>query len=431
MTRPAAQETARRRRELLGLGAWSLLVGVALVWGQARIAHLPRVYTLAAPLTGDWDWRPGWALVPALALAAALVFLMPRASARLAWPAVVATTAAGTVGWTVALAASDGWAAISEPLGTRHEPLALVPDIESATTFLATFADRVDGYPIHVKGHPPGIPLAYWVLDRLGLPGAGWATAFVLAAAALMVAAVLVVVRNVTDEALARRAAPFLALAPVAVWMTSTDPVYGAALAVGTALIAIASGRSRLLPAVAGGAVLALTLHLTYGAVPLLLIPGVLVLARRAWPTLAAATLGAVAVTAAFLLAGFWWFEGLALTRGFYEEGVASRRPYAYFTFAGNPGALALAVGPATAAGLAVLRDRRAWLLVGAALAAVIAADLSGLSKAEVERIWIPFTPWLLVSAGALVTSCTRATAWLAAQAAVALLLQATLASPW
>ena len=30
-----------------------------------------------------------------------------------------------------------------------------------------------------------------------------------------------------------------------------------------------------------------------------------------------------------------------------------------------------------------------------AAVAAILAADLSGLSKAEVERIWLPFAVWL------------------------------------
>jgi hypothetical protein len=39
------------------------------------------------------------------------------------------------------------------------------------------------------------------------------------------------------------------------------------------------------------------------------------------------------------------------------------------------------------------LRDRQLWLLVGAALTAVLLADVSGLSKAEVERIWLPFAP--------------------------------------
>ena len=34
-------------------------------------------------------------------------------------------------------------------------------------------------------------------------------------------------------------------------------------------------------------------------------------------------------------------------------------------------------------------------LLVGAAVVVVAVADASGMSKAEVERIWLPFVPWL------------------------------------
>jgi hypothetical protein len=41
-------------------------------------------------------------------------------------------------------------------------------------------------------------------------------------------------------------------------------------------------------------------------------------------------------------------------------------------------------------------------LLARAATAAVAAADLSGLSKGEVERIWLPFAPWVTVASAAL-----------------------------
>ena len=40
--------------------------------------------------------------------------------------------------------------------------------------------------------------------------------------------------------------------------------------------------------------------------------------------------------------------------------------------------------------------ERVVRLLVGAAALAVVAADASRMSKAEVERIWLPFVPWLL-----------------------------------
>ncbi|MGB5951447.1 MAG: hypothetical protein WBG57_02905, partial [Ornithinimicrobium sp.] len=37
-------------------------------------------------------------------------------------------------------------------------------------------------------------------------------------------------------------------------------------------------------------------------------------------------------------------------------------------------------------------------LLVGAAVLIILAADLSRMSKSEVERIWLPFIPWLTLS---------------------------------
>jgi hypothetical protein len=41
-------------------------------------------------------------------------------------------------------------------------------------------------------------------------------------------------------------------------------------------------------------------------------------------------------------------------------------------------------------------------LLAGTALACAAVANLSGLSKAEVERIWLPFTVWITVLAAGL-----------------------------
>ena len=67
----------------------------------------------------------------------------------------------------------------------------------------------------------------------------------------------------------------------------------------------------------------------------------------------------------------------------------------------GNLAALAIATGPAVAVGLARLRNARVWWLVGGAVAAVMLADLSGMSKGEVERIWLQFAVWLLPAAGA------------------------------
>jgi hypothetical protein len=59
----------------------------------------------------------------------------------------------------------------------------------------------------------------------------------------------------------------------------------------------------------------------------------------------------------------------------------------------------------------------------------MLAADLSGMSKAETERIWLPFTLWLPAAAAFLPRRDHRA--WLAAQAVVALLVNHLLWTHW
>lgn len=68
-------------------------------------------------------------------------------------------------------------------------------------------------------------------------------------------------------------------------------------------------------------------------------------------------------------------------------------------------------------------------LIVTAALLTIVFADSSGLSKAEVERIWLPFGAWL-VPATALLPAGHRRW-WLAGQAVVALAVNHLLLTNW
>ncbi|MFD8946923.1 hypothetical protein ACFV00_33855, partial [Streptomyces californicus] len=77
----------------------------------------------------------------------------------------------------------------------------------------------------------------------------------------------------------------------------------------------------------------------------------------------------------------------------------------------------------------AAVREGRLALLVLAALAALLAADLSGMSKAETERIWQPFLLWLLPAAALLPRRGVRW--WLAASASPALLVHHLLWTGW
>ena len=69
-----------------------------------------------------------------------------------------------------------------------------------------------------------------------------------------------------------------------------------------------------------------------------------------------------------------------------------------------------------------------AVLCLGAA-AAIVAADLSGLSKAEVERIWLPFAVWLPAAAVLLPESDRRG--WLCVQAGTALVVNHLVLTAW
>jgi hypothetical protein len=67
-------------------------------------------------------------------------------------------------------------------------------------------------------------------------------------------------------------------------------------------------------------------------------------------------------------------------------------------------------------------------LVAGTGLA-VLVADLSLMSMAEVERIWLPFVPWLTLAVGSLPTRWVGP--GLAGQAATALTVQHLLYTTW
>lgn len=154
----------------------------------------------------------------------------------------------------------------------------------------------------------------------------------------------------------------------------------------------------------------------------------------RAWRATAFAAAGVIAVAAAFTLAGFWWFAGFEHLRAIYAVSAAAGRPYGYFVWA-NLAAVAFAAGPAVVAALrrSVAAPRslpaQAATLVAAGLLAIVVADLSGLSKAEVERIWLPFVVWLVVACALLPRTQLRY--WLAAQAGLALAVNHLLLTVW
>ncbi|MEO7836135.1 MAG: hypothetical protein ABIS21_00660 [Acidimicrobiales bacterium] len=423
---------SRRAVAAWAVGAWVAVLAVALVWG-ATVRSDDRAHVNAAPFVGTWLPAWGWRAVPAIGMAAAAVAWAPGLAARLPWRRLMAAAVLAGAGWAVALAYVDGPGALTAPLTTRYEYLNDVPRVASAgpVRFLDTFVEQVPTFATHVKSHPPGMVIGLWGLDRLGLGGPRWAALIVLVGGAAAVAAALTATREMAGEAVARRAAPFVALAPAAVFVaTSPDALFVGVAAWGVALLVMATGREGRRGdalALGGGALLGAALFLSYGAVLLLPIPVTVALVRRRFRPLAVAALTVAAIAGVVAVAGFWWLDGLSAARAAYHRGLASRRPYGYFLVA-NLAVFAVLLSPATAAALTRLRSRRLWLVVGAALASVALADLSGLSKGEVERIWLIFVPWVVVACASL---GPRARGWLAVHVGTGLALQVLLRSPW
>nr|WP_229864405.1 hypothetical protein [Streptomyces djakartensis] len=430
--------------------AATVLVTVAVLVGRHIQFTRHTLFVNWPPVLGSWGPHLGPGTPPALVVAIAAVAYGPTLAARLPWRALLPTAWGTATAWILSLALIDGWdRGIARRLTTRYEYLQVIDRFHDIPAALETFTDHIlldspDNWPAHIAGHPPAATLTFVLLDRIGLRGGGWAGVWCIVVGATACVAVLVTVRALAGEALARRAAPFLVLAPAAVWMgTSADAYFAAVAAWAVALLALAVTRRSLWWAGASGLLFGLTCYLSYGLTLVALIAvAVLALGRhgiRERPALLVPLLAGLAVVpTAFTLAGFDWWEAYHLLVTRYYQGAGGTRPYGYWVWA-NLACTVLITGLATAAGLrrtgvVLLRhrtgppaDARLALLVSAALLALLVADLSGMSKAETERIWLPFAVWLLPACALL----PRPRAWLTAQALLALLLNHLLLTGW
>ncbi len=427
----------RRARGIpAGLACWFLLVVASIAW--PALSPLDESTGIAAaPFYGRWTWHAQLWLAPVAMAGALVIGFGPRLAGRLSARQLPVVTGAAATAWVTIVAAADGWSRVGAPLFGRHQYLPFATRLHPAA-FVDGFVGQAARLPTHVKGHPPGATLAFWFFDRIGLDTPALIGIAVAVAWGAGIGSIVWTVRDVGGAEAARHVAPFLVLLPAVVWAgTSADALFMGVSAVAIACLVAATSRAdrraTVVVAAAGGLLFGIALHLTYGVVPLLVVPLLVAHRRRRWSPLVVGAVGAGLVASAFVAAGFWWFDGLAATRGFYAEGLARVRPYGYFVLAGNLGAVAFAAGPAVAGGLGAMveRSRRhpELLIVAGAGIAMLTANLSGLSKGEVERIWLPFVPWLAVGVAALPSRRTRG--WLAAQLALTLGLQAFLVTPW
>nr|WP_228000416.1 hypothetical protein [Nocardia australiensis] len=444
VTEAATRPRVLTRGDIVGAGLAATVVAAAFV--VPRIAGEQwrgTLYAGAAPIFGNWLPHTGWGTVPAIAAAAVVVMHGPAVAERLRWRRLLAAAWVAAVVWAFSLAMVDGWQrGFAGRLTDPHEYLHEVGGVTDIPAMLRGFSGRIldfqpDSWTAHVSGHPPGALMVFVLLDRAGLRGGVWAGAACMLIGCSAVVAVAVALRALGAEDKARAALPFLVLAPAAVWVAvSADAMFAGVTAWGVALLAIACrpGGSPV-AAVAGGAVLGVGVYLSYGLV-LMAIPAAAVLvAGRTVRPLVPAILGALAVAAGFTLAGFWWLDGYHLVMDRYYQGIAAERPYVYWVWANLAAtlcAVGLAAAPAVHRALARHRLRSfdpTSLLVTAGLCAILAADISGLSKAETERIWLPFDMWLLAATAFLPRAAARG--WLAVQAAGTLLLAHMILTNW
>ena len=444
--------------------ATAVTVGVVLVVAAFVVPHLDlgivtplinatpdrfKDFAGTAPIFGWFQAHVGWGSVPAIVIGAAAVLWGQSVAQRLPWRWVPWVTWATACAWAFSLAMIDGWQrGFAGRLTARHEYLRQVPTITDIPEAVRTFAGRIldyqpDSWITHVSGHPPGALLSFVWLDRIGLGGGAWAALLCLLVGSSAAAAIVVAVRALVDEDTARMAAPFVAVAPTAIWIAvSADGYFAGVAAWGIALLALAVRRTTrwpMLAAAGSGLLLGWGIFLNYG-LGLMAIPAIAVLLaavdwRAALRALVPAVLAALVIVAVFAAAGFWWFDGYVAVQERYWQGIANDRPFQYWSWA-NFASVVCAIGLGSVAGIGRTFDRAAirlrpglHLVVLGALVAIVFADLSMLSKAETERIWLPFTIWL-TAAGALLPPRSQRW-WLAVNVVGALALNHLILTNW
>jgi methylthioxylose transferase len=437
---------ARPLPSVLCATAGGALVAVAIAW--PRWTEQPMGATWA-PLTAVWDPRIGPGSIAAVLVAVAVIAVGPALGRRLSWPALLLWTWSAATAWTVALASVDGRDGIGDQFSRRGFFLHDAMRVSSWHDVFPGFIDRIpvgveDNWAVHVSSHPPGALLAFIGFDRVGLSDTFWLGLTVLALGTTATVACCIAVRALAGEEWARRATPWLILAPAAVWIgVSPDALFAAVAAWALTLLALAAtGRRNAAGyAVASGLAFGCCLYLSYGFVLLAPLALAVLIAARRWQPIPWVLAGIAIVIAAVTVAGFAWWEAYPVLVDRYQVSRARIRPYDYWVWANVAGwtfTTGLAVWAALPAGVRALRssagrrrpgERAIAVLVAGALISVLAATISGMSKSEVERIWLPFTWWALALAALLPGRAQRPL--LAAQAAGALAIQHLVVTEW
>jgi hypothetical protein len=301
----------------------------------------------------------------------------------------------------------DGWWKVFAigPGGStegRFEYLTGLPQLRHGVGYyLSHFGSLFGGLPTHVKGNAPG-PLV--VLHLLGIGNPGALAALCIGVGALSAPLAYDLGRVLAGEERGRIAGVVTAFAPsmLLFGVTSADYAYAALGLVAACLLVRRHPAAIALGSLAVG-------FASFFSWLLLAIPlwvALVVVMRDGWRRALGVSLAAAAGWAAFngALAIAWGydpFSALAATHGVYTHGFSTHRPYSFWLF-GSPVAWALMLGvPLAWLSLRALTngDRTAvalWIVIAV-------ASVLGFTKAETERIWLPFVPLACIAAvGAL-----------------------------
>jgi methylthioxylose transferase len=303
---------------------------------------------------------------------------------------------------------SSGWDRVFDlgPHGSfeaKNEVLAGLHSLSYGVHFfLDRFAELVPSQPVGLAGHPPGLPV---LLHVTGITTAAGLAAVCIAAVAGVAPATYALGRALDlGDRTARRAALLASASPslVLLGVSSTDAVFAFFATVSAALLV---SRRRSLRA--GGCIaLAFAALLSWIVLAIGAWATLVVWQRRGWrPALGlAAACGCAVVALDGLLAARYGYDPIGAVRAtgqVYRSGIAGDRPYAFWVV-GSPVAFAIMAGLPLSAAWVVATVRRATPAV--AVAALIAVSaLIGFTKAEVERIWLPFVPLVCVAAATVI----------------------------
>jgi hypothetical protein len=337
MTSGPRADTAPRAA-IVGLAITIVLIDFALAPGAVgwivNADNFPPLHAHLLPRVG-----PG--TIPAVAIAVAAVVFAQRLAETLRWRWLLIGSFVVGLAWMLSLALVDGVSGISGVLVRPHEYLNTARSITNVPAMLREFISRIPldsphNWQVQVAGHPPGALLFFVVLVRVGL-GSGLAAGLVVTIlAATIPLGVMLTLRRLGAGAGARAAAPFLVLAPAAIWLAvSGDAVFATFATWGLCALAYAATsagwRRTVLWSIPAGLLLGYTLFLSYGLVLLAVLALAILVLARSWRPIPVVLGIVAAIVISFAAAGFEWWRAYPVLSQRYFAGIASRRPYLYW----------------------------------------------------------------------------------------------------